>query len=73
MKEINEHEISNTLHRGLSVVPKTNGEIYVSISIDEYTITFTCFLHCAKKFVFLKISKVRLSLEKSLSKNLLKW
>ena len=38
-----------TLHRGLSVVPKTDGEIYVSISIGEYIITFTCFLHCAKK------------------------
>ena len=49
MKEIQEHEISNTLHRGLSVVPKTDGEIYVSTSIGEYIITFTCFLHCAKK------------------------
>ena len=49
MKEIKEHEISNTLHRGLSVVPKTDGEIYVSISIGEYIITFTRFLHCAKK------------------------
>ena len=42
-------EINNKLHRGLSVVPKTDGEIYVSISIGEYMITFTCFLHCAKK------------------------
>ena len=49
MKQIKEHEISNTLHWGLSVVPKTNGEIYVWISIGEYKITFTCFLHCAKK------------------------
>ena len=49
MREIKEHEISNTLHRGLSLVPKTNGEIYVSISIGEYIITSTCFLHCAKK------------------------
>ena len=49
MKEIKEHEISNTLHRGLSVVPKTKGEIYVSISRGEYIIKFTCFLHCAKK------------------------
>ena len=48
MKEIKEHEISNTLYRGLSVVPKTDGETYVSISIGEYIITFTCFLHCAK-------------------------
>ena len=45
MKEINEHEISNTLH----VVPKIDGEIYVSISIGKCIITFTCFLHCAKK------------------------
>ena len=49
MKEIKEHEISNTLYRGLSVVPKTDVEIYVSINIGEYIITFTCFLHCAKK------------------------
>ena len=49
MKEIKEHEIRNTFHRGISVVPKTDGEIYVSISICEYIITFTCFLHCAKK------------------------
>ena len=35
MKEVKEHEISNTLHRGLSVVPKIDGEIYVSISIGE--------------------------------------
>ena len=31
------------------MVPKTDGEIYVSISIGEYIITSTCFLHCAKK------------------------
>ena len=31
------------------MVPKTNGEIYVSISIGEYIITSTCFLHCARK------------------------
>ena len=42
-------EINNKLHRGLSVVPKTDGEIYVSISIGKYIITFTYFLHCAKK------------------------
>ena len=49
MKEIKEHEISNTLQRGLSVVPKTDGEIHVSFSIGEYIITFTCFQHCTKK------------------------
>ena len=49
MKEIKEHEITNTLHIRLSVVPKTDGEIYVSISIGEYVITSTCFLHCVKK------------------------
>ena len=49
MKEIKEHEISNTLHRRLSVVPETDVEIYVSISIGEYVITFTYFLHYAKK------------------------
>ena len=49
MKKIKEHDISNTLERGLSVVPKTDCQIYVSISIDEYIITFNCFLYCAKK------------------------
>ena len=49
MKEIKEHEIINKLHRGLSVVPKTDGEIDVSISIGKYINTFNCFLHCAKK------------------------
>ena len=49
MKEIKEHEISNTPHRGLSVVSKTDGEIYVSISIGEYITAFTFFLHCIKK------------------------
>ena len=72
MKEIKEHETSNKLHRGLSVVFKTDGEIYVLISIGEYIITFTCFLHCAKKIVLLKISKERLPLEKPLSKKYLR-
>ena len=49
MKEIKEHEISNTLHRLLSVAPKTYGKIYVSISIGEYIITLTCFLPRANK------------------------
>ena len=49
MKKIKEHEISNKLQRRLSVVPKANGEIYVSISIGEYSIKSTCFLHYAKK------------------------
>ena len=31
------------------MVPKTDGEICVSISIGEYINTFICFLHCAKK------------------------
>ena len=39
MKEIKEHEISNMLYRGLGVVPKTDDDIYVSISIG-YIITF---------------------------------
>ena len=72
MKEVKEHEMSNTLHRGLSMVPKADGEIYVSISIGEYIIRFTCFLHCAKKVALLKLSKVRWSLEKSLSKKYLR-
>ena len=71
MKEIKEHEISNTLHRGLSVVPKTDSEIYVSISIGEYIITFT-FCIVPKKVVLLKISKVKLPLEKSLSQKYLR-
>ena len=49
MKEIKEHEIGNTLHWGLSLVPKTNDEIYVSITIGKYVITLTCFLYCAKE------------------------
>ena len=49
MKKIKEHEISNTLERGLSVVPKTDCQIYVSISIGQYITTFNCFLHYAKK------------------------
>ena len=64
MKEIKEYEISNTLHRGLSVVPRTDGEIYISISICEYIITFTLCI-VAKKVVLLKIPKVMLPLEKS--------
>ena len=71
MKEIKEHEISNTLHRGLSVVPKTKGEIYVSISIGEYIIKFTCFLHCAKKGRVVENIESELPLEKSLSKKYL--
>ena len=71
MKEIKEHEISNKLHRGLSVVPKTDGEIYVSISIGEYIITFTCFLHCAKKGRVVENIESELPLEKSLSKKYL--
>ena len=31
------------------MVPKTDGEIYVSISIGKYIITFNRFLHCAEK------------------------
>ena len=49
MKEIKEHEISNRLHKGLSVVPKTDGEIYASVSIGECIIKSTFFLHCAEK------------------------
>ena len=37
------------LHRGLSELPKIDGEIYVSISIGEYITTLTCFLHCDRK------------------------
>ena len=49
IKEIKEQEIRNMLHRGLSVLPKIDGEIYVSISIGEYITTLTCFLHCDRK------------------------
>ena len=31
------------------MVPETDGEIYVSMSIGKYIITATCFLHCAKE------------------------
>ena len=64
MKEIKEYEIRNTLHRGLSVVPKTDDEIYISISICQYIITFTLCI-VAKKAVLLKIPNVMLPLEKS--------
>ena len=43
MKEIKEHEISNTLHWGLGVVPKSDDEIYVLISVGKYIITFHLF------------------------------
>ena len=33
MKEIKENEISDMLHWGLGVVPKSDDEIYVSVSI----------------------------------------
>ena len=67
MKEIKKHEISNTLHRALSVVPKTDGEIYVSFSICEYIITFTFFLHCAKNGRVVENIESVFALEKSLS------
>ena len=43
MKEIKEHEISNMLYWGLGVVPKTDDEIYVSISVGECIITLHLF------------------------------
>ena len=43
MKEIKEHEISKTLHWRLGMVLKTDDEIYVSISVDKYIITFHLF------------------------------
>ena len=48
------------LHRELNVARKADGQVYVPITIGEYIITFTCFLHCAKKVVLFEISKVRL-------------
>ena len=43
MNEIKEHNISNTPHWELGVIPKTEDEIYVSISIGRYIITFHLF------------------------------
>ena len=43
MKEIKEHGVSNMLHWGLGVVHKSDDEIYVSISIGKYIITFYLF------------------------------
>ena len=40
MREIKEHEISNTLHWGLGVMPKADNEIYVSISVGKCIVTF---------------------------------
>ena len=37
------HEINNRLYWGLGMVPKTNDEICVSISIGKYIITFHLF------------------------------
>ena len=37
------HEINNRLYWGLGIVPKTDDEIYVSISIGKYIITFHLF------------------------------
>ena len=71
MKEMKKHEISNTLHRALRVVPKTDGEIYVSFSIGKYIITFTCFLHCAKKVRVVENIESVVALEKSLSEKYL--
>ena len=75
MKEIKEREISNTLHKGLSVVPKTDVEIYVSISIGEYIIRFTCFLHCAKKGCVVENIKSKVATRKIVIEkiSLLKW
>ena len=43
MKEIKEHEIGYTLHWGLDMFPKMDDEIYASISIGKYIITFHLF------------------------------
>ena len=37
------HEINNRLYWGLDIVPKTDDEIYVSVSIGKYIITFHLF------------------------------
>ena len=49
------NEISNRVFWGLGVVPKTDDEIYVSISIGKYKITVFC--SAWKKVVLLEISK----------------
>ena len=36
------------------MVPKTDCETYVSISIGKYIIKLTCFLHCAKGGYFVE-------------------
>ena len=51
------NELSNRLFWGLGVVPKTDDEIYVSISIGKYKSTVFCIV--SKKVMLLKISKVR--------------
>ena len=74
MKKIKEHEISNMLHWGLSVVPKTV-EIYVPVRIGEYIITFTCFLSCAKEGFVVKNIKSEVATWKIVIKkiSMLKW
>ena len=48
------------------MVPKTVHEIYVSITIVKDIITSSVFCIAPKKFVLLKISKLKYPLEKSL-------
>ena len=45
------HEINNRLYGGLGIVPKTDDEIYVSISIGKYIITFHLFsVLCRRRY-----------------------
>ena len=62
MKRQTKENMKETLFRisKLAVVPKTDDEIYVSVSIGKYINYFSSvFCIVPKKFVLLKISKVR--------------
>ena len=51
LSKLRTHEISNRLSCGLGVVTKTNDEIYVSISIRKYIITFHLFsVLCQRRY-----------------------
>ena len=74
MKELKEQEKSNTLHRGLSVVPKTDDEVQFQLA-QVNAITFTCFLHCAKKGRVVKNMKSEVAIGKIAIEKIpmLKW
>ena len=70
MKEMKEHELSNTLNRGLSVVPKTDGEISFNQYgwIHNYIHMFSAL--CQKRLCFWKYRKWGYHLKNCYRKNI---